>query len=402
MPDTLGQIQLATSAYPMLKVLHIDSNWQNVYLSPSVLDFGSQQNNLHTLSLKNCKLYLNAVVSLIHSLQSPHCRLSKLSLDECSVCEYILSSSIERLFQLEVNLSDSDKPYLKITSSCCNESFISEPQLYAKSMTGLSIRVSQRISEDLLLVPSLPEKDDVQSISLSVLDTLQQVCSLQTLSLRHYNFTSEFASSLVNFLQSPHCRLSKLTMYWTSTVSSTDTFHLTMAAFTSTAITHLLLVYFNINSSTDSLPDCSNNSSDNSDNSTNNSPLTALADGLGQNRTIKELVFDYELGFCEDQFRMLINAVDSSAVKRLWLNNCVSVYKEWMGNCPFSRNDVEIVWYNYADLIREWFDDEVSQSLLLLLLLLLYMSVLTTRMYCSPQEENTSSDDETSLQHLQQ
>ena len=358
-PDTLGQIQLATSAYPMLKVLHIDSNWQNVYLSPSVLDFGSQQKNLHTLSLKNCKLYLNAVASLIHFLQSPHCRLSKLSLAECSVCEYILSSSIERLFQLEANLSDSDKPYLKITSSCCNESFISEPQLYAKSMTGLSIHVSQRISEDLLLVPSLPEKDDVQSISLSVLDTLQQVCSLQTLSLRHYNFTSEFASSLVNFLQSPHCRLSKLTMYCTSTVSSTSTFHLITAAVTSTTITHLLLVYID----------------------SDNSPLTALVNGLGQNRMIKELVFDNELGFFEHQFQMLIKAVDNSAVKRLWLNNCVPVYKEWMGNCPFSRNDVEIVWYNYADLIREWFDDEVSQSLLLLLL---YMSVLTTRMYCSP------------------
>ena len=369
---------MTTSAYPMLKVLHIDSNQpMPVSLSPSVLDFGSQQSNLHTLSLTNCKLSLNAVASLTHSLRSPHCRLSKLTLDECSVCDYydLIFTSQHELLQLRVNLSDSDKPCLKITSSCCTKSFISKPQFYAKTMTGLSIHVSQQedvqSSKNVFNVPTFPEKDYVQSISCSVLDTLQQVCSLQTLSLRHYNFTSEFTSSLVYFLQSPHCRLSKLTMYWISTVSSMDTFHLTMAAVTSTPITHLLLVYFD----------------------SDDSPLTALVSGLGQNRTIKELVFDNELGFSEDQFQMLIKAVDNSAVKKLWLNNCVSVYKEWMGNCLFSRNDVEIVWYNYADLIREWFDDEVSQSLLLLcyyccccviivvvvlllllLLLLLYMS----------------------------
>ena len=321
-------------------------------------------------------LSLDAVASLTHFLSSPHCRLSKFTLNECFVCNYY-HHRVQQLFQLEVNLSDSDKPCLKITSSRCTKSFISKPQLYAKTMTGLSIHVSQhtRKRKGVLHVLSSPEEDDVQSISFSVLDTLQQVCSLQTLSLRHYNFTSEFTSSLIYFLQSPHCRLSKLTMYWTSTVSSTDTYHLTMAAVTSTTITHLLLVYLD----------------------SDNSPLTALVYGLGQNRTIRELVFDSELRFSEHQFRMLIEAVDNSAVKKLWLNNCVFVYKEWIGNCPFSRNDVEIVWYNYADLMREWFDDEVSQSLLLLLLL--YMSVLTSRMYCFLQEENTS-DDETSLQHL--
>ena len=345
--DTLEQIQLATSAHPMLKVLHVDSNQRNVSLSPSVLDLGSQQNNLHTLSLKNCELSFDAVTSLIFSLQSPHCRLSKLTLNKCSVCDSYYLSFVHDFFQLEVDLSDSDKPYLKITSSYCTES---KSQLYAKTMTGINIHMFQRIRKDVFHVLSFPEEDDVQSISFSVLDTLQQVCNLQTLSLRHYNFTSKFTSSLIHFLQSPHCRLSKLTMYWTSTVSSTDTYHLTMAAVTSTTITHLLLVYFD----------------------TDNSPLTALVNGIGQNRMIKELVFDYELGFSEDQFQMLIKAVDSSAVNKLWLDNLFSVYKEWTGNYPFSRNDIETVWYDYDDLMMEWFDDKVSQSLLLLLLLLCY------------------------------
>ena len=109
-----------------------------------------------------------------------------------------------------------------------------------------------------------------------------------------------------------------------------------------------------------------------------------------------ELVFDNEHGFSEDQFRILIKAVDSSSVMKLWLSNCVSVYKEWIGNCPFSRNDVEIIWYNYTDLLSKWFDDKVS------LALLLYMSVLTSSMYFFSQEENSSSDGVTSLQHLQQ
>ena len=49
--------------------------------------------------------------------------------------------------------------------------------------------------------------------------------------------------------------------------------------------------------------------------------LTALASGLKQNRTMEELAFDnyfYSKKFTKEQLQLLIEGVDSSAVKKLW------------------------------------------------------------------------------------
>ena len=40
---------------------------------------------------------------------------------------------------------------------------------------------------------------------------------------------------------------------------------------------------------------------------------------------------------------MLIEGVDSSAVKKLWLD---TVYMELLSDCPFSRHDVDVELYN--------------------------------------------------------
>ena len=64
----------------VLEVVKIHSLLRHPFTLPSIPFIGQQQNNLHTLSLEFCKLSSEATSSLIHSLQSPHCRLHKLAL----------------------------------------------------------------------------------------------------------------------------------------------------------------------------------------------------------------------------------------------------------------------------------------------------------------------------------
>ena len=72
--------------------------------------------------------------------------------------------------------------------------------------------------------------------------------------------------------------------------------------------------------------------------------LAALASGLKHNTIMEKLVIDKsDSGFTEDQFRVLIDAVDSSAVKKLWLS---TYYKQWLSDCPISRTNISIEWFH--------------------------------------------------------
>ena len=56
--------------------------------------------------------------------------------------------------------------------------------------------------------------------------------------------------------------------------------------------------------------------------------------------------------FTKDQFQLLIEGVDSSAVKKLWL---YSDYKKLLSDCPLSRDDVVIEWYDDDnDVYKKW------------------------------------------------
>ena len=72
----------------VLEIVKIGISYTRIWnFDPSISIFITpQQNNLHTLSLKYCKLSSEATSSLIRSLQSPHCRLHKLVLTG-SYCE---------------------------------------------------------------------------------------------------------------------------------------------------------------------------------------------------------------------------------------------------------------------------------------------------------------------------
>ena len=66
--ETLANISLYRDVLEILKF-----NETKCFVIPQLIEL--QKNNLHTLSLYQCKLSSVATSSLIHSLQSPHCRL---------------------------------------------------------------------------------------------------------------------------------------------------------------------------------------------------------------------------------------------------------------------------------------------------------------------------------------
>ena len=174
--------------------------------------------------------------------------------------------------------------------------------------------------------------NDHISLPLSIPQFIgSQQNNLHTLSLRRCTLSSDVTRSLIHSLQSPHCKLYKLALC-DCTIPTTDHTQLTTAIVSSTTITHLLFI-----------------------NDINTSSLTALINGLKHNTTIEQIAVDNHYhDFTEDQFQLLIDAVYSSAVKKLWLydhGDC----KQCFNDCTLYRNNVDIEWYSdYSDLYNKW------------------------------------------------
>ena len=192
--ESTDMLEFEISQYPMLTTLEIDGHpincgqfntyyflRNNLCLS---LQFGSQTSNLQYLSLVNCLLDLD---TLVHFLQSPYCKLSKLILHKCT-----MTKSAKQL----TPVANNTLQYLVITSYCR----IIE-QIFAQVHPFLQL-------ESLFLCISDTESNTLENIQL--------ICShqnnLRTLSLIEYTLSYELASTLVTSLQSPNCKLCELTL----------------------------------------------------------------------------------------------------------------------------------------------------------------------------------------------
>ena len=209
---------------------------------------------------------------------------------------------------------------------------------YTHTCTSRVETILQKIPSSCPLLETLKIDRDFL-ISLGVFIPLSiplfigsQQNNLQTLSLRGCNLSSDVTWSLIHSLQSPHSKLYKLALCY-CIIPTTDHTQLITAIVSSTTITHLLFIDENIDTPS----------------------LTALASGLKHNTTIQQLaVENCSKNFIEDQFQVLIDAVDSSAVQKLWLHD-FRTYKRWFSDCTLSRNNVNIEWYfYYNDLYNKW------------------------------------------------
>ena len=341
-----NDIQEMLLYHHMLESLKIGSMINHLlYLPLSIPQFIElQQNNLHTLSLSMCKLSSDVTRSLIHSLQSPNCRLHKLKIDHCKI-------STSENTQLQNAISTKNNATLcslVATNSLCVLNDMLSGVLFTQ-MTELSLCITtvtddSSEAEVLRKIPvSCPVLKTVKidssvgiSLSLSIPQFIgSQHSYLHTLSLRKCILNSDVTRSLIHSLQSPHCKLYKLALY-DCTIPTTDHTQLTTAIVSSTTITHLLFIDENIDTPS----------------------LTALASGLKHNTTIEQLAVDkYYHDSTKEHFQLLIDAVDSSAVKKLWLNDH-SDYRKWFSDYThaLSSKHVDIEWYSYYhyDLYSKW------------------------------------------------
>ena len=319
----------------VLEILNINNNHTTCFSFSIPLFLELRQKNLYTLSLTKCKLSSEATSSLIHTLLSPDYKLNKLALYQCAI-----------------SFGDHTYTFSTFKVHNCNVSLVTECSFSDIDhwLSHLSSYTMLKLTELILDIKGHYSGETLERIGLycDVLEIVKMNCgktfndsnsfqslpfiglqqnNLHTLSLSYRWLSSEATSSLIHSLQSPHCRLHKLALYHCAT---TDRTLLTTAIVSSTTITHLLFIDFVIDTPS----------------------LTALASGLKQNRTMEELAFDKisSKTFTKDQFQLLIEGVDSSAVKKLWLHNG---YKKLESDCQLSRDDVVVEWYRYSDNVYE-------------------------------------------------
>ena len=303
------------------------------------LFFELRQNNLHTLSLTTYELNSEETSLLIHSLLSPDYKLNKLSLCKCTI------STTDHTYMYQFSSftlqHTNGKVCLNATGSCSeiNHWLL---QLSKIKLTESILKIVKQDSSSIETLENISLYRDVLEIlrikswkSFVVPQFIgQQQNNLHTLSLKECNLSSESTSSLIHSLQSPHCRLHKLALY-RCTIPTTDHTLLTTAIVSSTTITHLFFIDKHIDTPS----------------------LTALVSGLKQNRRMEELAINngwYSTNFTKEQLQLLIEGVESSAVKILHLY-CSSQYKKLLSDCPLSRDDVVVEWYDHAnDVYMKW------------------------------------------------
>ena len=288
------------------------------------------EKSLSSLSLTKCILNSEITSSLIHSLLSQDYKLEYLFLDKCTI------STTDHTYMYQFSSfalqHTNGKVCLNATGSCSEiNHWLLQLSSYTNiKLAGLSFLKVERQDSS--------QDETLENISLyrDVLEVLifydskgfivprfigQQQNNLHYLSLRECNLSSEATSSFIHSLQSPHCRLHKLALYCCS-IPSTDLTLLTTAIASSTTITHLFFI---------------------GKKDIDTPSLTALASGLKQNKTMEELAFDNKSKiFTKHQFQLLIEGVDSSAVKKLWLH---SGYIKLFNNCLLSRDDFNVELY---------------------------------------------------------
>ena len=337
-------------------------------LSPSVFSFSSQQNYLHTLSLKWCNLNDETTNSLIHALNSPHSKLREVKLDECLVFCPNHSKSLEMTFNLQLP-SSTNKGHFDIKGSSYLINYILAEihfVIWALTEVKLTVDTPETIAEDdsennsslkawhrYLSLPKSEEEVTVTLSNYAMLECFRISCCrnlstykysispalnfssyencLLKLSLTEIILTSKTISSLVQFLQSPHCRLCKLSLYSCS-ISASDHNCLVSTIVNCSTILCFFLYDWHVESS-----------------------LEALATGLRRNNTMEELAFShneyiFDKSLTEEQFQILTKAVDSSAIKKLWLRYNDDNKKYSQAN-PLSRKDIEISLYHHFPYI---------------------------------------------------
>ena len=331
--------KVALSQYTMAESIKFTggSYLNEVYLSPSILNFNSQPNRLHTLSFSNCYISTENITVLVDSLKSQHCRLQFLKLDQCIIPDAEFEND-EKITTFRLQLMKNS--ILHIEGSCHLTLYmLSKFDFITPILTELKLiyadldKTRRRVVSQ---VTGYSDYKDLQCYPLppTIFGFIAKQNNLCTLSISGHIFSVESTDALARSLQSQHCKILKLTLH-NCTISASGRTGLTRAIVSSTTIKHLLFQTGDSHLS-----------------------LDELVSGLKQNKTMEELAvcssFDGE-----DQFQVFKEAIDQSTVKKLWLDKC---YKSNLASRPLLRKDVKIEWNKYrygVFLIEKWYDSVI-------------------------------------------
>ena len=224
---TADLLQIDVSLYPNLEKLDFASKYPLLQVSVLV---SSQQNNFCLLSMKRCSITCDTVRSLIHSLQSSHCGLQELTLDDC-ISDHTHTTTTSS--KLKLKSLDSGNVSLEFTGYCCDIShWLSQLSSYTQltelilylnrgdsttADTLQEIQLYHHVLESLKINMNLSTRNIISlypfNLPLSIphfIESLQN--NLHTLSLSRCNLSGYVTWSLIHSLQSPYCKLYKLTM----------------------------------------------------------------------------------------------------------------------------------------------------------------------------------------------
>ena len=313
--------------YPMLETLQIDQDMSyDTPLLPVVFSFGSQPSNLCFLSLITCRLNSLATRSIVDFLQSPHCKLRNLTLNKCIIT---LNDDTYELRLLQLKISKNISLTIAGSTSAVN-CLLSQLQFYANTLTELFVEVTEfswhYSSNALNIVPSnYPLLETLQFISKYQEPILASSCfnfsslpnTLHTFSIKSCKLNSEATSTLIHSLRSPHCVLSKLMLNDCDIFCFKEAL-LAGAIFSCSTLKSFLYTRWSFR-------------------------LTEMISGIKHNQTIKELAINNN--WCSSLYNAdtkgLVEAIDSSAVKTLWLRESYGGV-----NCLQFLRNVEIVFYS--------------------------------------------------------
>ena len=161
-----------------------------------------EQSNLRTLSFKGDKLSSN---SLFQSLLSPHCKLCKLSMRDCTV---FTTDHTYQFSLLELRQADA-KVYLNATDSCSAINHcLSLLSPYSKLLTDIILNITK---------VDFSTDESLEGIGMYH----DEGSNLHTLSFKGGKLSSEAVLSLFQSLLSQHCKLHQLSLR-DCTISTTD------------------------------------------------------------------------------------------------------------------------------------------------------------------------------------
>ena len=160
-----------------------------------------EQNNLHSLSLKWCKLSSKTTSSLIHSLQSPHCKLHKISLNDCVIF------ATDHTYQVS---------FFKLQQTNCRVSLNATGSSFVINHCLSLLSSSSKLLTDMNL--NITKQDSSTDELLEEIGLYHHEQNSLTLSLTKCKLSNE---ALISSLLFPRCKLHKLSLH-DCTISTTD------------------------------------------------------------------------------------------------------------------------------------------------------------------------------------